>query len=264
MQIEKIIIELTNSDRLPIDALTAASAIRHVAVPVFLREIERYLASDAGTRNRPTPLFFIFHLLGSWREKSAYRPLARLLRQPSEELEEILGDAITVTSHRVMAAVFDRDPTPLYDIILDPAADEFVRSRMCEALAMVTLQGELVRPEAGRFLREAFNVIDPKCNTVWFGWLNAIAMLGLDEMKPLVRQAFDRNSVDGKLSTYRQFEDDFGRAIKASRETSSGETPKPRQFGEGRQQEINRPGSDFELFGDTIDELSKWHRFAAR
>jgi hypothetical protein len=36
------------------------------------------------------------------------------------------------TTHRVMAAVFDGDPQPIYDIILDPAADEFVRSRMCE------------------------------------------------------------------------------------------------------------------------------------
>jgi L-asparaginase II len=50
----------------------------------------------------------------------------------------ILGDAITATTHRVMAAVFDGDPQPLYEIILDRNAEEFVRSRMCEALAMPT------------------------------------------------------------------------------------------------------------------------------
>jgi hypothetical protein len=49
----------------------------------------------------------MFHLLGEWRETSAYPVLARLLRLPGEDMDEILGDAVTKTSHRVMAAVFD-------------------------------------------------------------------------------------------------------------------------------------------------------------
>jgi hypothetical protein len=31
--------------------------------------------------------------------------------------------------------VFDRDPQPIFDTILDAHADEFVRSRMCETLS---------------------------------------------------------------------------------------------------------------------------------
>jgi hypothetical protein len=41
-----------------------------------------------------------------------------------------------IVSRRAMAAVFDGAPEPLYDIILDPNADEFIRAGMCEALAM--------------------------------------------------------------------------------------------------------------------------------
>ena len=51
-------------------------------LPLFLDEIETYLALEPVARAKPTPLFFIFHLLGEWREKAAYRPLARLLRLP--------------------------------------------------------------------------------------------------------------------------------------------------------------------------------------
>ena len=93
-------------------------------------------------------LFFIFHLLGEWREKSAYRPLARLLRRPPDDVDYIFGGAVPETTHRVMAAVFDGDPAPLYDVILDPKADASIRSRMCEAIAMVTLRGEMPRAEA--------------------------------------------------------------------------------------------------------------------
>jgi hypothetical protein len=57
-----------------------------------------------------------------------------------------------------MASVFDRDPQPLYDIILDPNAEEFIRAGMCKALAMVTLRGELDRVVAGRFLRDASRI----------------------------------------------------------------------------------------------------------
>jgi len=39
-------------------------------VSLFLEEIETYLALEPAGRAKPTPLFFIFHLLGEWREKS--------------------------------------------------------------------------------------------------------------------------------------------------------------------------------------------------
>jgi Protein of unknown function (DUF1186) len=71
--------------------------------------------------------------------------LARLLRIPRREVDAIFGDGITTTSHRVMAAVLDGDPEPLYDIILDPNAEQFIRAGMCETLAMVTIRGELDR-----------------------------------------------------------------------------------------------------------------------
>jgi hypothetical protein len=77
-------------------------------------------------------------------------------RRPGPEIDAIFGDGITTTSHRLMAAVFD--PEPLYDIILDPNAEEFIRAGMCKALAMVTLRGELDQAVAGRFLRDASRI----------------------------------------------------------------------------------------------------------
>ena len=110
------------------------------------------------------------------QEKTAYRPLTCLLRLPTHEIDTIFGDGITSTSHRVMAAVFDGDPAPLCEIFLDPRADQFIRSRMCEAVAMVTLQGELDRALTSRILRDAFMEIRPQAeNFVWFGWQSAIA-----------------------------------------------------------------------------------------
>jgi hypothetical protein len=171
--------------------------------------------------------------------------LTRLLRCPGHEVDAILGDGITSTTHRVMAAVFDGDPQPLYEVILDPHADHFVRSRMCETLAMVVLRGELDRDLVGRFFRDAFMELRPQARSfVWQGWQSAIAMLGLSELRILVKRAFDRSFIDPQWIGFDGFLRDLEWAMKRP--------------GEGRYPHDN----EFTLFGDTIDELSRWYGFS--
>jgi hypothetical protein len=245
MEAGKILHELTYAEGLPREALKAATAQRDEILPLFIEEIETFLALEPAAREKPTPLFFIFHLLGEWREKTAYRALARLLRLTRPEVDRIFGDGITTTSHPVMAAVFDGDPEPLYDIILDPNAEEFIRAGMCEALAMVTLRGELDRAVAGRFLRDSFIEIEPQAqNYVWVGWQSAIAMLGMSDLLILVKKAFDRGFIDSHILGFDHFEEDLRRGI---------ERP-----GEARRADDR----DCTLFGDTIEELSKWYCFS--
>ena len=244
MDAQAILHELTDADGLPREALKAASAQRVEMLPLFLEEIETYLALEPAARARPTPLFFIFHLLGEWREKAAYRPLSRLLRLPRREVDRIFGDGITTTSHRVMASVFDGDPEPLCDIILDPNAEEFIRAGMCEALAMVTVRGELDRAVAGRFLRDAFMEMQPQAECyVWVGWQSAIATLGMSELTVLVKKAFDRGFIDNHVLGFDHFEEDLRRGI-----NHPGEPRLP-------------DDRDSTLFGDTVEELSGWYCF---
>ena len=245
MESGKILHELTYGEGLPREALKAATAQREEMLPLFIEEIETFLALKPAAREKSTPLFFIFHLLGEWREKAAYRPLARLLRLPGPEVDRIFGDSITTTSHRVMAAVFDGDPEPLYDIILDPKAEEFIRAGMCEALAMVTLRGELDRAVAARFLRDAFIEIRPQAECyVWVGWQSAIAMLGMNDLKLLVKKGFDRGFIDSHVLGFDHFEEDLRRGIDHPGEPLS-------------------PGDrDGKLFGNTIEELSEWYCFS--
>jgi len=244
MDAQAILHELAHAAGLPREALKAASAQRGEMVPLFLEEIETYLALKPAARAKPTPLFFAFHLLGEWREKAAYRPLARLLKLPGREVDAIFGDGITTTSHRVMAAVFDGNPEPLYDIILDPNAEEFIRAGMCEALAVVTIRGELDRAVASRFLRDAFSDLQPqRQNFVWVGWQSAVAMLGLSELKILVKKAFDRGFIDSHVLGFDDFEQDLKRSIECPDEPW-------------------RPNDhEYTLFGDTVDELSNWYCF---
>jgi Protein of unknown function (DUF1186)/SEC-C motif len=239
MDATEILDQFTHSEGLPTEALEAAGAQRAEMLPRFLAAAEDYLSREPAARTQPTPLFFIFHLLGEWRERTAYRSLSALLRCP--EAEAVLGDAITTTCHRVVASVFDGDPQPLYDIILDPDADEFVRAAMFETLAMVTLRGELDRGVAARFLRDAYNDLRPQRESyVWAGWESAIALLGLAELKVLVKRAFDRRFIDPQILSFDEFEKDLRRGIA---QTGHPWHPHDRYY---------------ELFGETVEELSGW------
>jgi hypothetical protein len=202
--------------------------------------IEQFVSPE-GDRSAAKSLFFIFHLLGEWREKSAYRPLARLMQRPTGDIDEIFGGADVDTVHRVMAAVFDGDPQPLYEVIRDPGADEIIRWRMVDALAMVTLNGDLPHDEARRFLRSCFCYIEPQeRNAVWDGWQNAIAMLGLAELKPIVKRAFVRDLVSAGSLDYSDFEENLQKGI--------DDPGAP----------LRQPHGEYALFGDAIEEFSTW------
>ena len=101
-----IIHELTLAEGLPREALKAASAQRGEMVPVFIKEIEDHLALEPAARAEPTPLFFIFHLLGEWQEKSAWnirwakfytKPRAGSVTQGSHRMGRGLRSSITRT-----------------------------------------------------------------------------------------------------------------------------------------------------------------------
>jgi hypothetical protein len=236
----QILDRLGVGEGLPVDAIRAADANRAAMVPLFLRAFEH---AETAAPSLQHALFFAFHLLGQWREESAYRPLAAFLRRPAEEIEPIIGNATTETTHRVMASLFDGNPNPLYEVILEPEADEFIRARMCDALAMVTLRGELSREEAARFLQTCYADLQPQDECyVWDGWQGAIAMLGLSELTPLVKQAFERGFIGPSSIKFKDFEQDLQRTI------------------EGKAQPWAAT-DEFELFGDTIEELSSWAAF---
>lgn len=215
MNVQEILEGLSSQGALPVEAIRAAEADRAAMVPAFLDAIETFISATPEERAKPSPIFFIFHLLGSWGEKSAYRPLARLLRCPDEDVEAVLGDANTETSSQVMAAVFDGDPQPLYDIILDPQADVFVRWGMFDALAMVTLEGQLPRQETARFLTACFTKLKPEPGSpVWEGWQSAIAALGLTELRPQVKEVFERGWIDSIGLSFKNFEEDLDATLK--------------------------------------------------
>ena len=83
MEAAEILREFGVVGRFPAEAVLAAREQRAVMLPIFLDAIERCIDGTA-TPEMTEAACLIFHVLGEWREKSAYRPLVSLMRLPPD------------------------------------------------------------------------------------------------------------------------------------------------------------------------------------
>lgn len=133
----------------PAEAVAAAEASYERLALRMIAAFEAWIAASPVERELPNPLFYLFHLLGAHSERRAYRTLARFLRQAAASGVSVLEDAISATAGRVLAHVCDGDPEPLVELVLDEAAEKFVRGQALEAIANATLADARSRAVGG-------------------------------------------------------------------------------------------------------------------
>lgn len=231
-------------DGLPHEALRRAADNWEQVLPVFLDMLAGYVDDPEANEADADPLFFIVHLFGQMRETRAYSLLMRFAAMDSEHVERVIGDGVTSTFSRVAASVFDGDPEPMRDVILNERADEFIRNGLLEALALVTRDGQVDRADTAAFLERCYADLKPERDSyVWVGWQGAISYLGLSELTELVRRAFVDEKIDPGIMSFRHFEEDLA-AVLAD----------PAGGGKGH--------DEIGYFGDVIAELSHWHAFS--
>jgi len=224
----EILTELSQGhERLPRQALEAALAQRSEIAPLLLENLSQTVAelkaltSPGGYEIRklkrflkkPSPLFFGVFLLADWRETAAYRPFARLMRFPFVSHDNLLGEpAVEEPVYRIMARLFDGDPQPIFDIVLDDDAIDSARFWQFSALTLIGLEGRLDRKVLREFARRAFERLprDPDEWLIWSGWEKLIAQLALRDLAPLVRQAHQADLL--LKSEYEDFERDLAYA----------------------------------------------------
>jgi hypothetical protein len=160
-------------------------------------------------------LFFGLFLMAQVRETRAFRPLC-ILAADAKRIDGVLGDAITEDLSGMFVRLYDGDAAPLRMVIENPDADQFVRNAGIEALAILTASGRIDRSETGRYLRTLYTTLRPQDgNFVWVGWQQAVALLGYEDLVPLVEDIFARGLIDETIMDVDHFRRDFRKAREA-------------------------------------------------
>ncbi len=243
---DEIFAALAVHEDLPRQAMAAAGERREEMMPIMLDQIDRLIAAEVDTLDaRDVASFlYVYFLLGEWRDTRAYRPLTQFLRKSDVLINLLLGDAVTEGTAGVIAGVCDGDIEPICAVIEDPAADEFVRCAMFEALALLAEHQPATRPEIAAYVERfpATGAAIPEL--LWGTWAFTVADLGLTHLEAQVREAFDAELISPYEATFPQFQDALQ---KSAARGGAPEAPPPR----------NRM-----LIESAIDELESWYGFS--
>lgn len=180
------------------------------AAPALRAVLTRAADGGALSDDEEMLLFRGLYILGGARDSQACQPLLRLLRRPANETDRLLGDAITETMARIVAGVFDDDVDALFDVIADRSVDEFIREALLGAATFLTWDGRIERDRTRRFLERFFKErLADDDDQAWIGWLEAIALLDLRDLVPLVHSAWDEDRVPYGVLERSLFESDL-------------------------------------------------------
>ena len=159
-------------------------------------------------------LFRGLHILGGGRDRESCQPLLRLLRRPLPYLDDQLGDAVTESMAKIVAGVFDGDIDALFALIIDSSIDGFIREALFGAATYLTWERRIEQTRLQGFLARFYEERPAEDgDQAWAGWLQAIALLGLRDLVPLVDNAWRR--IPEWWISRREFDDDLAKAERA-------------------------------------------------
>ena len=243
---EQIFTALAERDGFPRNAMVEAGNCRAEMVAIFVDQIDRLQSKTITSNDDPDVSAFLltYFLLGEWRDARAYRPLAELLRRDIAELDWLIGDAVTEGTARVIAGVFDGNLQPIFAVLEDPDAYEFIRSQMIDALVMIVRTHPEKASEITAWMECFFDASFDKPDVLWESWAFAVAELGLAHLEPQVSEAYEHKWIDPQSSSFAHFQRDLKDAI---------ETGRSSWYHNSR---------NTQPIESAINELSRWHCFS--
>ena len=155
-------------------------------------------------------LFRGLHILGGARHQEAYQPLLRLLHRPYDEVNALLGDTVIESLANIVTGVFDGDIDALFALIIDRSIDGFIRDALFGAATFLAWERRIDLDRYREFLVR-FHEERPAedGDQAWAGWLQAISLLGLRDLVPLVDNAFREERIPEAWIDRPQFDDDM-------------------------------------------------------
>ena len=221
LAIDAILDAFATAERvLPRAALKQAADRWPEVGPVLLALLEAAAHGAEPSERTVCILFFGIYLMAQVRETRAFCSLCTIAAD-GELIERLIGDGVTEDLSVILAHVYDGDQAPLRALIESADADEFARNAALGALAMLTVSGRIHRDETARYLRDLHATLQPQGeNFVWVGWQQAIALLGLEDLEPLVEDAFARGWIGDSVMDLRDFQNDLRAARQAADPTA--------------------------------------------
>ena len=157
-QLQQAIQEITyRSRKFPKKAFEIISANREEALPYLRGAIEKVLEERSEIEEEYLLYFYALFLLGEFQDKEIFPKLIELVCLPGDDLDALIGDAVTESLRDVLYNTFNGDMELLKGAIMNEQVDEFARSSMLDVMGQLYLDGRLEENEWKEFLRKCIH-----------------------------------------------------------------------------------------------------------
>ena len=204
--IKDAVFALAVSPELPAAAVALCTVRYPESGPLLRAALQRGASGEIVGEEEERLLFRSLFIIGGRRDPLGFEPLLRLLHRPNEEVDWLLGDAITEALPLIVAGVFDGNADALFTAILDLELDQIIRLSLFGAATFLTWDGRIERDRMTAFLERFYQERStPDLDIAWIGWMEAIALLGLRALAPLVQRALDEGEIPDDLIDTTEF-----------------------------------------------------------
>lgn len=137
----------------PRSAIAFANEHREEIAPFLIEALSRVAANPSIADNSEYALhLYAMHLLATWRDTRAYGPLVALGHHSEDVLETVMGDVITESYGRSLAAVCDGNIEPLQALFEDTQASHWARNAALDAWMIRVIEGDSLRDDLLQYL----------------------------------------------------------------------------------------------------------------
>ena len=180
--------------------------------PLLLAEVD-----DVISRHKQVPIdsmrhFYALYVLAHFRCEELFPRVIALLKLPEEGAAQLLGSSHLAGRGlpNIIASTFNGNFPLLAEIIEDREADREARVCALSSITPLVLLGRMERETAIDYLME---LTQTKLEGQWVLWATLVEItmdLYLDELKPIMMDAFSKGLVDG-YCTQDEFQEHFDR-----------------------------------------------------
>ena len=184
----QIISALETSKELPVAAMHAGVMSGEAIAPAVIAAVNKAADGVYLIPRQEHLLFRGIHVLAASRRTELFKPLLRLVKRDIDELDWLLGNAVTESLTRILISVYDGDAGSLLAAVEDEATNGYVRWALFGTLARVTFDSGIPRHVTHAFLaRFERDNLAMTGDAAWTSWQDAIRLLGFDDLAPRVR-----------------------------------------------------------------------------
>ncbi|MEI8026860.1 MAG: DUF1186 domain-containing protein [Pseudomonadota bacterium] len=212
--------------------------------PLLLRELKKAALDLKGSLDRDEWFLTMFSIytLSYFRETSALEPILAICKQPIEYTDELLGDCITESLHRILASTYNGDFESFKPIILDAQLDEFVRASVFRTFIVLYHWKNITREELANFVSQILENTKEDDTSMILELEDACYILKDEQLLAKLTEIIDPAELDVSFSGNMEIRAEFSIEY---------------------QKRINyvEKASHFKHLSDPIVEMSSWHGF---